>query len=168
VSDRAGYTAFLSVMERALVRYGAALDRSSELAGLPQRAHRLVDALRSDLEHLGRPTAPVCAPSEIDVDDASAWGVGYVFEGSALGAAFLVRDVPDTLRSVADCYLSLLVDERVERWSTFTDRLNDLDVESVGPPAVDAAIDVFVHLESLFDAYAAEAVTVAEGVPHGG
>jgi heme oxygenase len=85
----AGYRGFLLAHARALP---AAERRMAMLPFAATLAPRMPLLMR-DLAALGVP-APPAMSLESDADEASAWGLLYVVEGSRLGGAVLARGVP--------------------------------------------------------------------------
>lgn len=156
VSDPDGYRRFLSIMETITVAYAQLLDRSSELAGLPQRSNAAVDALRADAAALDASStvtrsadalASDVVPGEVADDAAAAWGVGYVLEGSALGSAVLLAELSNgPSRASPVRYLSLLAGDRAKRWPVFGHALNgcaEVDPNDV----LRSAVSVFLRVE---------------------
>jgi len=117
VADPDGARRFFTVMHAVVAAYRTALDRASVLAGLEPRSALLLDALRFDLAELG--AEPPSIPGAIDqADDAAALGVGYVLEGSALGASVLREQAKAASMPLG--YLSILDDNRPTRWPAFS------------------------------------------------
>jgi len=88
-----GYADFLVAQAAAFLPVEAALDRAGAeelLPDWPQR--RRGDALKSDLERLGRDVPEPMTPPDFS-DAASVWGGLYVLEGSRLGGAILHKAV---------------------------------------------------------------------------
>lgn len=155
VSDPVGYRTFLLAMARVTAEFAELLDRSSETAGLPPRSDMLLRALVADLHALDvvvrfeePPAGPEASAPDV-ATDAAAWGVGYVLEGSALGAAVLLAEIDGSPDERPTAYLSLLVEARAGRWPGFVEGLNAADLdEPAGDLAVDAARRVFRFVEA--------------------
>ncbi len=91
LTDRAGYAGFLIAHARILPPIERAL---ASYPALPAFAARS-DALADDLTRIGA-AWPDPLPVSI-ADDAAAWGIFYVVEGSRLGGVMLARSVPADL-----------------------------------------------------------------------
>lgn len=142
LETRAGYRGFLQRLDAMHRRHAAALDRSSALAGLPPRSDALLAALAQDLEaHPGEMTRP--SPQNDTLSPAWCLGVGYVFEGSALGAAVLLRQPPPGGWPSAR-YLGALSQDLGDRWSAFRRALEAH--READDTAVTAAKTVFSEL----------------------
>ena len=116
-----GRTRFLTAMLGAHLAHAPMVDRASRLAGLPPRSEALVEALRAS----GVLPGPLAPPIVDGTHDAVCMGVGYVFEGSALGATQLARQLR-AAGSTVPPYLARLAAEAGQRWPPFVRRLDDL------------------------------------------
>ncbi|MEM8984416.1 MAG: biliverdin-producing heme oxygenase [Pseudomonadota bacterium] len=129
-----GYRRFLWLMARLHARYAEALDRSSEIAGLPQRSAELLAALRADLGDTDALDANVTVNG-----NAQCMGVGYVLEGSGLGATVLVRGLPKG-PDHPHAYLSLLSESVGKRWPAFKKTLDAEPLDADATAAAAAAV----------------------------
>ncbi len=135
---------FLSCMLRGHRYFAQPCDRASLLVGIPVRSARLVAALAGDcriddLTTVGNETQPSIKNGW---NDSYCLGVGYVFEGSAMGAHVLSKCLRDSSKTVPD-YLHLLTEEAQSRWPRFVERL---DKGGDAGAAVDGASRVFRFL----------------------
>lgn len=90
LADADGYRAFLTAHARALPAAEARMAALPFARDLPPRT----PLLAADLAALGQPMPAPLALDDGGVDEAAAWGILYVVEGSRLGGALLARDVP--------------------------------------------------------------------------
>jgi len=124
IESQAGLSHFLECMLSAHMNFYADCDRASYLAGLSPRSKPLVDALLNDLSwHDHSP--PIQSPS----NDSFSLGVGYVFEGSALGASILKKRIISSNLSTPD-YLSILTASAKSRWPRYITKLNSCSEDS--------------------------------------
>lgn len=138
LTDRAGYGRFLSAQAGALFTIEGQLDAAGVatlVADWPER--RRSDALRSDLLDLGlREPQAVAVPALSR--PAGLLGALYVLEGSRLGGAVLVREVPSGLPTR---YLS---PGNPSRWRALVKLLDQrLSSEGELAAATDAALATF-------------------------
>lgn len=89
LADRSAYADFLSAHAAALIP----VEEWLQLASLGLPASPRSNALRVDLLALGRPQ-PAFNPLTWPDREADRWGAAYVIEGSRLGGAMLLRNVP--------------------------------------------------------------------------
>jgi len=138
LSTTVGYRKFAQVMFTVLARFEAAADHGAALAGIEPRSAGLLRALQADIQKVD--ALDVRPIESLDADSpASALGVAYAIEGSALGAAVLRRRLgPD----VTARYLDALVTQRHDRWPKLTAELDRLDPNAL-PCCVAAAAGVF-------------------------
>lgn len=147
--DPRRYAAFLRTMLLARRRFARELDAASRAAGLPSRNASALAALEADLAALGADVAafaadgaPAPAPAPERRTPTSAarnFGVGYVFEGSALGARRLIGEAAEQRRPRA--YLALVSEDAGGRWRRF---VTALDAAGTDRPATrDAALAAF-------------------------
>jgi|GEM_PF-5436904 len=122
---REGYYRFLVAKLRTYEKFADALNASSALANLPERCSAIQRALHSDLGQLYH-FESVSSGNNVDyksltpsIQESQAWGVGYVFEGSAAGATVLRKTVFQTLPDPPIDFLNLLISERAQRWRGF-------------------------------------------------
>lgn len=97
LTHRDGYGDFLLAQAGAFIGVEAALDQAGAarvLADWRERQRR--GALSRDLADLGLEPPPPIAPPDFPTEAAVLGGL-YVLEGSRLGGAMLVRNVPDDL-----------------------------------------------------------------------
>lgn len=96
LAEAGDYGRFLTDHAGVIPALEQALDRAGIEAALPDWAHRRrAAALAADLAALGLPF-PTPRPVEVR-PGAEAMGVAYVLEGSRLGAALLLKAIPDSL-----------------------------------------------------------------------
>lgn len=108
-----GLSNFLKCMLRAHSHFRTNCDRASELAGLEKQSKRLIYALQSDLN------VSVEIPKDTQAnDDCFSLGVGYVFEGSALGASILRKRLT-TSGLAHPNYLCVVTETSKIRWPQF-------------------------------------------------
>ncbi|MEM6665593.1 MAG: biliverdin-producing heme oxygenase, partial [Pseudomonadota bacterium] len=88
-SDRARYEEFLGALLTAHVTLGMGAARTRGAGEEITMERRRIAALRSDLGSRANQTEP---PATIDrMGRSFAWGVGYVLNGSALGAKMILK-----------------------------------------------------------------------------
>lgn len=115
-----GLRHFLGCMLEAHLKFRGAFDRSAELAGLPPKSDTLIAALLSDT---GRGRDAEEKASSVPSDDAACLGVGYVFEGSALGAGILRKRLKRAGIATPE-YLELMADTTKSRWPRYVEALD--------------------------------------------
>lgn len=99
LSQRAGYTRFLTAQAAAFLPVEAALDAAGAAAILPDWPGRRRSALlRADLAALGAPVPDAVAVPAF-AGEADIWGAVYVLEGSRLGGALLRKALSPGLPS---------------------------------------------------------------------
>lgn len=152
VDHATGCRVFATAMRAAVHQHADVLDRGSELAGLRPRSRALIEALDCDLAALGSPPVrddgrALTVPSDV----ASVWGVSYVFEGSAFGAALLVGQADAA--GLPHHYLSLLADQRTDRWPAVQASINRLAGDQI-QRAITSADGTFAAVESALAAAA--------------
>lgn len=97
LGNREDYRRFLASQAAALLPVEEWLDHHEAARVLPDwGSRRRGHLLREDLADLDTPV-PAAEPIEIPGDDSAILGAAYVLEGSRLGGAMLVRQVPDDL-----------------------------------------------------------------------
>jgi heme oxygenase len=113
---QSAYRVFLSAMEALYLTYGDSLDWAAGQAGLAPRSDELIASLRRDIG-MGA-TQPRIAGGV--ASPAARWGIGYVLEGSALGAQLLLRRARRELTPGSSTdYLGTLAAEAQSRWPRF-------------------------------------------------
>ena len=117
IETQQGLGHFLACMMSTHLRFHSELDRAAREAGIEARSETLINALAADLG---------CAPnrtSRVSLSDcAYCLGVGYVIEGSALGAGILRKRLARTELGVPR-YLSLLTEDAKYRWPRYIEAL---------------------------------------------
>jgi heme oxygenase len=113
-----GLSHFLECMLQTHLRFHDELDVAAHHAGITTRSAILIDALAADLNRV--PDRP---PYAKEADDGFSLGVGYVMEGSALGAGILRKRLLRAGMPVP-AYLSLLTRDAKERWPYFVETLD--------------------------------------------
>lgn len=149
----ARYAQFLCCMAALHARWRGVQDAGAALAGIDPMGGRIAAALEDDLRRLGaddarapadpRRRAPEQRPAE--GADAEAWGVSYVFEGSAMGAMVLLK----AARRAGDrptAYLSLLAESARTRWPLFVAGL--CAAQAPEQAVIDAALRAFESVET--------------------
>ncbi len=136
--------------------HAVALDQSSEHFGVPARSALLLQCLEADFhpahqtENLGErttPTIPNTWASDVTEDQsvAAAYGVGYVFEGSALGASAVLEHLAP--HGLTSRYFDCLRESAPRRWSAVAARLAAAEFdETQTAVAASAAKTVFSDL----------------------
>ena len=144
LTDPASYGDFLAAHARVLPAVEAALTSADALPHLRPRAPALTD----DLAALGR-AYPVAERVRPPADDAEAFGMAYVIEGSRLGGGMLARQVGVGLPTA---YLSAV--HLPGEWRAFGDALDAAagDDEAWLACAVAAAERVFALYRAAADA----------------
>lgn len=145
VETTRGYRKYLQCMRRLHHVYAPQMAHAAELAGMDDQTGQIIAAFSQDL-NVG--AAPLDAGHRgPPLSDAAAWGVGYVLEGSALGAAVVRQRVLQAHGADAPlAALNLLDNTRAVRWRRFTTALNTANVDL--PGAVDAARGVFMSMQT--------------------
>jgi heme oxygenase len=134
--DLGAYRAFLSALLSAHQRLGlAAAEARGDAADMAEERARIT-ALKDDLGDAAPPQAgPAAALPARSIVPDRAWGIGYALNGSALGAAMMLKagmpgDWPISYLTSLSAYA------RSGRLATFFRRLNaaplDLDIASEG------------------------------------
>jgi len=141
LTDQASYAAFLVAHARVLPGIEAALAATPALPSFKPRTAALAD----DIARLGQSLPPAHATPE-PADEAAAWGMFYVTEGSRLGGAMLVRSVPEDFPRA---YLAAAHERG--GWRRLLDEL-DAAAEAGDAGWLDRAT---VAARATFDAYAA-------------
>lgn len=109
---------FLQCMLDAQVHFHAEHDQASTLAGLECESYRLICALENDLDLARSPL-----PQNSNKGDSFSLGVGYVFEGSALGAKIIQKRLTESGLGCPE-YLSSITAGDTSRWPRFLSTLN--------------------------------------------
>lgn len=140
IGSEGGYRVYLGAMLKLHAAHAAALDRSSVLAQLTPHAAELTQALREDLASIGESHPKSVAPAPQPRGDAACLGIGYVFEGSALGASHILKTLgPDAERPRS--YLRRLASGSAARWPRYKEFLDAHAGDA--RPVVAAAAGVF-------------------------
>lgn len=145
MSDRAAYGRFLLAQAKPLFALEAALEaRGVErfIPDWPQRTRRA--ALTEDLRTLGLP-APT--PASVDIpSEPHAWGTLYVFEGSRLGARFILKHLgqPESTTHF------LRHGEGSTLWPVFLAQLEAAIETHALPACIDGAHHAFALFEESF------------------
>ena len=113
VDSEAGLSQFLKCMLLAHLRFFHECDKASENAGLFPRSVELTQALSSDLN-----SSKLRIPPAISCNTHFCTGVGYVFEGSALGATVILKRLQQS-NIVIPKYLAQLAADVKPRWPLF-------------------------------------------------
>lgn len=113
LESEVGLSHFLKCMLHAHERFDTECDCASALAGLEPRSKKLIAALNSDLQ-IQNDTV-VTLQSD---DDQFSLGVGYVFEGSALGANIIMKRLASVDQDIPS-YLTLLTSTAKSRWPNY-------------------------------------------------
>lgn len=148
LTRHADYAAFLQAQASAFMGVEGALDGSEAGAYLPDwPERRRTAALRSDLSLMGlalpepASVTPFCGEAEV-------LGAIYVLEGSRLGAAVLIRSVPD------DFPRSFLSSGNPAAWRALASVLDErLSSPDRFDRAASAACSVFAVFENAARAY---------------
>lgn len=148
------YRVYLSSMHQLYAIYGTSVDWASEVAGLACSVGDLQSAIEFDLNGKLNAPAPLdsilCAPFQ---DDSEKWAVGYVMEGSAMGARYMAKQAKsiqdDQDGPIDNTYLEKLAADSYERWPKFVKALNDSACDSV--IAIEAATTVFETATKIFE-----------------
>lgn len=119
IETQSGLSHFLNGMLKAQSQFRMEYDHACVLAGLQAQSDKLIHALGTDLGLEQEPVAQAHA-----LDDHFCLGVGYVFEGSALGASVLKKRL---IRSNNVCprYLRILTDTAHSRWPQYVETLDN-------------------------------------------
>jgi len=118
VETQDGLVFFLNCMLNSHLQFNAEYDRASKLAGLKPQSAPLIDALRADLPNRVSPRQTI--PSNCDLFNL---GVGYVFEGSAMGANVLKKRIAKSNLKTPR-YLLLLTESARMRWPHYVRKLD--------------------------------------------
>lgn len=118
IETKTGLRHFLHCMLESQIQFHHEHDQASKLAGLECQSSELIRALEKDL---GREASTL--PTNNIGDDNTCLGVGYVFEGSALGAKIIQKRLS---ASGLDCpeYLHSINASDHSRWPRFLSTLN--------------------------------------------
>jgi len=127
----------------AHVQFRAHYDHASKLTGLHAQSDRLISALKDDLQ---APTITLLNTNASD--DQFCLGVGYVFEGSALGANIIQKRRSNAgLRKSA--YLNFVTASASLRWPRFIGKLDSYqEADNILLGAVSAFESIIAHAES--------------------
>lgn len=146
-SSEPAYAGWLKALQEMHAHFASTSDFANQILGMEATSAALLSALRHDMDQLG--VAPTASPSQplTPSDPAIALGVGYVLEGSGLGASVLYdRSIAAGISAVR--YLDLSRSLARQRWRTFLERLNEHALATA--PSVEtassAADDVFIFL----------------------
>ncbi len=140
-SNEQSYKLYLVCMYRLYERYADPLDRSSKLAGLSRASEELRARIAEDVGFL--PEAMIIPEREWTL--AQVWASGYVLEGSAMGARYIVQQID---QSFSSNYLTRLASDSQQRWPAFVESLEDAPCD-VGE-TVAAAREVFKAAAEIF------------------
>ncbi|MNS69809.1 hypothetical protein D3C72_1031370 [compost metagenome] len=148
LASRADYGAFLQAQAGAFLGVEVALDEADAEVHLPDwPERRRTTALRSDLGLMGL-ALPEPAPVTPFRGEAEVLGAMYVLEGSRLGAAVLIRSVPDELPK------SFLSSGNPAAWRALASVLDErLSSPDRFDRAASAACSVFAVFENAARAY---------------
>ena len=137
------YRLYLNGMHFLYQAYGQFVDQASVAAGLDPAVSNLLAAIECDV---GDSTIDQRHDSRIAKSDATTWAVGYVLEGSAMGARYMVKAArslneqhPETF--IGCDYLETLSTDSYHRWPKYVDSLNQIQCDPA--IAVSAANEVF-------------------------
>lgn len=117
-SNPQSYKLYLLSMYRLYERYADPLDRSSGLANLSLTSAELKACLVKDI---GTVPEKFLVPRR-EWSLAQTWGAGYVLEGSAMGARYIVQQLDPDMPS---SYLSRLANDSHQRWPKFIESLDE-------------------------------------------
>lgn len=125
-------------MLAAHTRFRAECDLASQCAGLPSRSDNLIHSLIEDLAYQPCEQRPV---AECDKD--FSMGVGYVFEGSAVGASILIKRLA---KSGLNCpsYLTQLATPLSKRWLPYTQQLEGIENTGAALAGASAAFEFII------------------------
>jgi len=132
-----GLSHFLYCMLAAQRRFCVDHDYSSELAAIEPMSGELILALEGD--PLLSEQRRFMGQSSVKSNTAFSLGVGYVFEGSAIGAAVLKKRLQKTSISTPQ-YLTLLSMHSCNRWPRYLETLDSCSDEMT---ALAGAVTVF-------------------------
>lgn len=174
------YHAYLAGMYQLYAIYGDAVDHASQLAGLTPSVSSLMDAIASDCgttkECMDAKYSSTNASSKL-LEDAACWAVGYVLEGSAMGARYMVKSAEKLTNRISENgeststdlratdsenstrYLKTLSADSYDRWPKFVEALNDASPDCDEEAAVAAAKQVFDTARNIFETLATELAT---------
>jgi len=137
---------FLQCMYRVHARFNHELDHASWLVGLPLTAGQLFGALERDLLSQDIDGAFISgtqlSASALSRSKSHCLGVGYVFEGSALGANVLAKRLKYSNAKVPE-YLTMVSKNAKSRWPHYLQYLNCNTIECDTQVALSGAIGVF-------------------------
>lgn len=118
IDSQEGLSHFLSCMLGAHLRFFYECDTASKNAGLNPRSRSLIQALFNDLEN-----STTTIPPPIHRSRQFCAGVGYVFEGSALGANVILKRLNKS-NIAAPNYLTQIATGTKHRWPLFLANLD--------------------------------------------
>lgn len=155
LTQRRGYARFLRGMQTLHATFDPSLTRAARQVGLEPMTARALDAIAADLRVLDSSVSipPGSRAVASDGDPARDLGTLYVFEGSALGAAVLVKQLREHYGNAATLeYLSLLDAQRAQRWPVVTRALAAAELDVDRDAVVAGARDTFQCLIDTFEA----------------
>ncbi len=137
IESRQGLSKFLGCMLMVHTRFRTEYDRAAELAGLQTQSGLLIKALQDDLNISSDATiqTSIC-------DDHFSLGVGYVLEGSALGASMLKKRLT-ALDIEHPCYLTHVTTTSKTRWPKY---VKYIDTCEETDPVVAGALLTFEYI----------------------
>ncbi len=158
------YRVYLSAMDQLYDVFAEDIDSASEAAGLPCSVLSLRSAIRVDLDGNILESAAV-ERDKLTSDDlkkvsSHQWAVGYVMEGSAMGARYMAKMakvlVEKSDEKIGNSYLDKLAADSYERWPAFVEKLNQAQCDDEF--AVAAASSVFETAVTIFNGFKRELV----------
>ena len=172
------YQAYLHGMYQLYAIYGAATDQASRLAGISPSVSSLMEAIASDCGEtkpdLDRKYSELDHSPESMNDASACWAVGYVLEGSAMGARYMVKAAEKLVKANSETdkslsasqgsaisnigvrYLTKLSTDSYDRWPKFIEALNSASEDCDEASAVTTAQQVFVTAGQIFEELASE------------
>ncbi|MFK7769640.1 MAG: biliverdin-producing heme oxygenase [Mariniblastus sp.] len=151
-SSATRYSVFLSAMHQLYSIYGADVDWASQAAGLACSVSDLKSAIEFDLNGELNSPASLDSISDDSLRESRQWAVGYVMEGSAMGARYMatqassIRD--DQGQQMGNTYLEKLAADSYQRWPKFVEALNDAQCDTA--IAIESANAVFETATKIF------------------
>ena len=157
------YRIYLSAMDQLYDIYAKDIDAAAEAAGIPCSVQCLRSAIRFDVDGNLLKSAPVersaLANNDLQINSRK-WAVGYVMEGSAMGARYMSKMAKELVEKsderIGNTYLDKLAADSYERWPTFVERLNEAQCDDEF--AVVAAGSVFETAVTIFNGLIKELV----------
>ena len=149
-NSRDGYACYLQGMYWLYQAYAPAYDLASSAAGLRPVSGIHQANIVADLGRL--PLAKPELADSISLEQQIA--VGYVLEGSAMGARYMIKTVTEA--SFSTSYLELLVEESYQRWPRLVEWLDEVETEADENKAIGFAKQVFETAQQSFSESASE------------